>query len=858
MTRYTHCPQLGTSSQLVGTLYAFLALSGVFIKTASAQEKVCQRWGGSSTLSNGKLFYSGGWYRSSKAKDTAQVSKGLLAVDLAASWEWDEVGLLEVDSVPELFSDMEKNPKPIVLASNTTVYNIFISSDDISGYSISSTSSEAKPETVKLDSSKFGGLANAVYTQSTTNTVGYMIGEDATTKKGIVLASIDIESMEMKTIKTAQTELTLPTQGIIQHIPVGEKGALIYFGGNIGDDKVSMEYIKVLDLSDTTWREQQTTGNAPPTTSKTEIICTAYVQAKDGSSHSIYTFNSDGSVYILSLPSFIWFQIPIESENALNYEPPRENYSKMGACVVAPGLQQIVMLGIGSAEKDKCDSGNGVYVYDMNGLTWVDSYNKAKIGYKIPLQIVRTIGGDSSGGANMDTPERGWSTTGLRKLFSRNGGSSNGDDSESKENDENQNKDEGTDNESEMDPGNGSTTRGTKRKSNTGPIVGGIICAIVVVAVAAFFYYRRCKAHKSTSAALKRTISHSIPTIPPKNQSEHPEVHVDYGDDRTLRSNRNSISQFGSVKDFTSDTNSTRGSTCPFKATFSDSFKHRFSPSSSINRRFTETPSSTLYTPSAIIPEPPDTPYSEQFLRSPKASSPVPNQVDFRAYGHDYIGDTTNVNVNISHSDIYELPAHLPAKAYTTRSGNSTVGGFGELEGDYLFPIEKGGSDVSEQVMGGSSLDKSGKEKRGSKELLLEGHAPGVKRPEEALLADEAGKLSLSKFSDSHSKSAAIKKEKNRSSVDTSNTPSRVLVARSGSLHNSGRKGQEGQGLPNFTDGVKLDDLKNKPLSGKAKLVELKRGPSSQKTDGSAIPRTSTAQPTTIPEQAQECADKRE
>lgn len=56
-------------------------------------------------VSNGKFFYSGGWYRSKKANGAATVSKTLFEFDLS-KWGWDDVDVSEYVSVPELYSGL--------------------------------------------------------------------------------------------------------------------------------------------------------------------------------------------------------------------------------------------------------------------------------------------------------------------------------------------------------------------------------------------------------------------------------------------------------------------------------------------------------------------------------------------------------------------------------------------------------------------------------------------------------------------------------------------------------------------------------------------------------------------------------
>jgi len=683
--------------------------------------------------------------------------------------------------------DKEAHPVPILVGSNNTIYGIFAASEDTPGYSISSTASKPKAAGLKLKISDFTGLKNSVYTQPPTTATAYAIGER---DNGVIVARFDMQSLTVSTLKPAkgQTDLSLPTQGMLEHLPVGAQGALIYFGGMIGKRKALLDRIKIFDLSDFVWREQQTTGN-DPSNSDGDIICSAYAQAKDGSSHSIYTFKNDGNVFILSLPAFMWFQIPPQSNSAPDFEPPRESYNTISSCMVAPGSRQVIFFGIGSKNKDNCDKGKGIYIYDLNDHIWKDAYDESSVGFEVPPQVSRTIGGDASGGANMVEPERGWGATGLRRLFMRAGDNSNtgngGKTSNSDGKGNNGSRDDGT-----LVPGT-NVDRG--RGGGNGGKIGGAIAAVLIIGAlfGSFFYMRQRRGQRGQSTSLRSIMS---PPEPPHGQSKHAEAQFEYDDNYNQHRRRNSITKFGSVQTFSADSLSTRWSPAvdPFQSPIGQDTKHPFSPVSSISRRPTEA-SSTLYTPSALLAEAPDAPYSEQLTRSPLSQ---------RFNGTDSDSITPHPDY------VFELPAHIPAKAYTQSRRGSRAMQFGELEGDYMQPIEMGESDIPDMTLG---MEKTVRTQRSSQEMLLDRECPGVGRPESAVLpANVRSALGYT---------ASIKV---KPGIDRSDTDSIIFgkarLERNPSIQDRRRSAQ-------------APEAEKKIWTGKAKLVELKRGPSLRKKD---------------------------
>lgn len=105
------------------------------------------------------------------------------------------------------------------------------------------------------------------------------------------------------------------------------------------------------------------------------------------------TKDSDGNVYVLSVPSFRW--IKVYDDHVLRYKHK---------CVLA---QKHTMLAVGGIipiddmeyypQSRNCDSStfaNGIGIFDLRKLSWMSNYNADDHGeYTIPSKIVDVIGG---------------------------------------------------------------------------------------------------------------------------------------------------------------------------------------------------------------------------------------------------------------------------------------------------------------------------------------------------------------------------------------------------------------------------------------------------------------------------------
>ncbi|RAL03140.1 uncharacterized protein BO80DRAFT_491913 [Aspergillus ibericus CBS 121593] len=166
---------------------------------------------------------------------------------------------------------------------------------------------------------------------------------------------------------------------------VGDEGLLVSFGGYKYPTNDSyhnpMEYITLYDIANQTWYTQQSTGDIP---SWRMAGCSITVAAADRSSFSIYDFggmgattaNSDGDVYVLSLPSFRWIRV---NEGSSIREKHTCNLLGNHTMIVVGGT-----IPTDSSEYEpkpvNCDSGqfeNGIAIFNLNNHTWLTDYNAA-------------------------------------------------------------------------------------------------------------------------------------------------------------------------------------------------------------------------------------------------------------------------------------------------------------------------------------------------------------------------------------------------------------------------------------------------------------------------------------------------
>ncbi len=192
----------------------------------------------------------------------------------------------------------------------------------------------------------------------------------------------------------------------------------------------SMQNITVYDIATQSWYSQKATGDVP---SWRYNGCSVVVSAADGSSHSIYLFggwgpllaSNAGTVYVLSIPSFIWIRVTVEETQRYRHKCHLMGKNHM---LVVGGINPNFNDGRGPidfhAGVDKCDNNatfsQGLGIFSLNNHTWTTDYDPV-IGaapYRVHPSISKVIGGNTTGGATKLLPDNGFSSDALRDLLS--------------------------------------------------------------------------------------------------------------------------------------------------------------------------------------------------------------------------------------------------------------------------------------------------------------------------------------------------------------------------------------------------------------------------------------------------------
>ena len=232
-------------------------------------------------------------------------------------------------------------------------------------------------------------------------------------------------------------------QGFLTLLPyLGSQGLLISFGGwsnapnhamNITDDQLlnpairqNLTNIAVYDIGSQAWYQQTATGDVP---NWRYIGCSVLVSAPDNSSHSIYVYagwgstfaESDGDVYVLSLPSFRWIRVNSDSGERSRHQCVLAGKNTM---LVVGGIVPYNDFPIPTWTAAGCDTNStmfqqGIGLFNLNNHTWSGTWDPdtGAAPYRIHESISKVIGGTPNGAATLSTPANGWSHPELAKLF---------------------------------------------------------------------------------------------------------------------------------------------------------------------------------------------------------------------------------------------------------------------------------------------------------------------------------------------------------------------------------------------------------------------------------------------------------
>ncbi|KAI5817929.1 hypothetical protein BZA77DRAFT_28968 [Pyronema omphalodes] len=280
------------------------------------------------------------------------------------------------------------------------------------------------------------------------------------------------------------TNVTIPSQntdGQLVHLTTKDDEILINFGGSNPGQRNMTDFL-IYSTKHSTWfnfHSSQTDPLPPPRS----WFCTAVVSAPDNSSHQIFMYGggtddnamaSTDTVWVLSIPSFDWIQLPGGSQNT-SIKLPRER--REPTCL---RVGKKYMMSWGGAPKSGCeeDGAHNVFLLDMTSGSWVNEFNPDD-DYEVPQKVVDVIGGTKKGGATKLEPDGSFRDPQLARLMTFNTGPNNGQTSDA------------------LLSGNHSTSN----KATTGAIVGGVVGGIAGLAIigGAVFYMLRAKRNDNPS-----------------------------------------------------------------------------------------------------------------------------------------------------------------------------------------------------------------------------------------------------------------------------------------------------------------------------------------------------------------------
>ncbi|KAL5920865.1 hypothetical protein ACKVWC_002939 [Pyricularia oryzae] len=231
-------------------------------------------------------------------------------------------------------------------------------------------------------------------------------------------------------------------EGSMVFIPAADGGILVYVGGitdlsgnGTAIQGQSLAKIILLDIINAKWYIQDATGDVPDMRRR---FCMDVTWTADRSSYNIFLYGGVGiapdkqagfdDVYVLSIPSFTWTKLEPGDRNGTgkyphhsltcNMVPPRSNDEYSGA----GGGQMLIIGGTFPLTQD-CDTPTqwGTHNLDFGAHDPWQIYKAQEVPNAVPSRVVSVIGGDSTGGATVTQPSRGWNNPDLGVVITRTG-----------------------------------------------------------------------------------------------------------------------------------------------------------------------------------------------------------------------------------------------------------------------------------------------------------------------------------------------------------------------------------------------------------------------------------------------------
>ncbi|KAL8918436.1 MAG: hypothetical protein Q9208_007341 [Pyrenodesmia sp. 3 TL-2023] len=339
-----------------------------------------------------------------------------------------------VDAPPDVTANFDEQLESLGGAffyDNTTIY-LFSGMgedsttviDEVATYDIEAE--DWLSSTVQGGSFAFGDRQNLLYASVPQFGTSFALGGNYPIVKGLLRFNSTIQdSLRWTNITEDSNGGAVPSNigGAMVHVPMGKLGVLLVIGGADSSrrgsqyasydwDDVPMDEISVYDIDSDVFYDVKATGDVPPISRSN--VCHGVSRSPDSSSFQVTVYGgwnlaegaSTEDVYVLTVPSFRWIKMATDNVEAVNEETGRDS----STCATWNEAQMIVLGGRGrrGTEVVDCDpSFPPVRVLDLAEYKWQPEFDPNR-SYSVHPNISAVVGGDSTGGAALKSPEGGW------------------------------------------------------------------------------------------------------------------------------------------------------------------------------------------------------------------------------------------------------------------------------------------------------------------------------------------------------------------------------------------------------------------------------------------------------------------